>query len=50
MISSPPARMALPAVVIAISGTSAAAWPHEQGQMAHVRFLATGTLVRFIGA
>lgn len=32
--------------VIAISTTTAGAWPHKNGQKARVRFLATSTLIR----
>jgi hypothetical protein len=39
-------RIAATAAVIAISTTTAGAWPHRHGQKAHVRFLATSTLIR----
>jgi hypothetical protein len=46
VISTPLARIVSIAVVIAISGTAAGAWPHKLGQKARVRFLATSTLIR----
>lgn len=46
MISSPLARIVSIFAVIAISTTTAGAWPHRHGQKARVRFLATSTLIR----
>jgi len=39
-------RIAAMVAVIAISATTAVAWPHKHGQKTRVRFLAAGTLVR----
>lgn len=50
MICSSITRIVSISEAIAISVTATAAWPHKQGQKAQVRFLATSTLVRFIGA
>jgi hypothetical protein len=45
-ISSPHARIAPLAVVIATSNITAGAGQHRNGQKAELRFLATGTLIR----
>ena len=46
MLSNSRVRVVSVAVVLAISTAAAGAWPHKQGQIAQVRFLATSTLVR----
>ena len=46
MISGLLARIVSIVVGIAISTTTAGAWPHKNGQKARVRFLATSTLIR----
>jgi len=43
---SPLVRIVSIAVAISISSAVAGAWPHKPDQKAHVRFLATSTLVR----
>lgn len=50
MICSSITRIVSISTAIAIFVTATAAWPHKQGQKANVRFLATGTIVRFTGA
>lgn len=46
MLFNPRGRIVSTAVVIATFTAPAGAWPHERGQKAQVRFLATGTLIR----
>jgi hypothetical protein len=40
------ARIVVMVAVIAVSATSALAWPHKKGQRLQVRFVATSTLIR----
>lgn len=46
MISNAVARIVSIVAIIAISATTAGAWPHKSGQKARVRFVATSTLIR----
>ena len=46
MISNALTRIVAICALIALSATTAGAWPHKRGQKARVRFLATSTLVR----